>query len=106
MEDVPGLRDTLLSLGTSVDVQASSKAHEGHVLARTPGLADVVTRQSVMGTYGGNISESLVLFASTRNGQEEDENPWDADLSPHLEADRSDSGVKGSTHEVVVEKVA
>jgi hypothetical protein len=60
----------------------------------------------MMGTYGSDISKCLVLLAGTGNREEEDEDPWDADFGPHLKADGPNSGVQGSTHEVVVEKVA
>ena len=52
MEDVPSLRDTFLSLGTSVDVQTSCKAHEGHVLGNGIVLVGVIERQSVVGRTG------------------------------------------------------
>ena len=56
--------------------------------------------------YGRNVSKLFVLFASTRNGKEEYDDPWNANLSPHFEVDGSKSGVQTCTHEVVVEEVA
>lgn len=86
VEHVPCLRNALLSFGTCVDVQASGKNHESHV--------------------SSDVSIFLILLASSRDGDEEEEYPGNADFGPHLEVDITNSGVKRSTHPKVVEKVS
>lgn len=57
-------------------------------------------------THGSNIAIGLVLLASTRNSDEEYDNPRDPDFQPHLEVNRTNTRVQASTHEDVVDKVA
>lgn len=102
MVHIPSLRNAFLSLGAGVDVEASGQDHEGHVLQE---LILKFTKY-IESTYRSNVAIGLVLLASTRDGQEEDNDPWDTDLSPHLEVDGAKTGVQASTHEVVVEEVA
>lgn len=44
----------------------------------------------------------FILLACARDGQEEHDNPRDADLRPHLQVDRADSRIEGGAHEDVV----
>ena len=57
-------------------------------------------------TYRSDIAVRLVLLASTGDRQEENNDPWDADLSPHLEANRTDARVQRSAHEIIVKEIA
>ena len=56
-------------------------------------------------TYGSDVTVSLVLFEAAGDGEEEQDMPGDADLSPHLQVDFSDAGVQASTHKKVVNEV-
>lgn len=56
--------------------------------------------------YRCNISILFVLFACAGDGQKKDNDPRNADFSPHLQVDRSKTGVEASTHKIVVEKVS
>lgn len=57
-------------------------------------------------THRGNIAVGFVLLEAARDGEEEHDVPWDADLSPHLQVDVSDAGVQASTHEKVINEVS
>lgn len=57
-------------------------------------------------TYRGNITKGLILLASTRNRQEKYSDPRNADFSPHLEANTTDTRVQRGTHEIVIEEVS
>jgi len=83
---VPSLGDTFFTFGASIHIKTGSKAHEKHV--------------------GSNVSESIILLASTRNGEIEDNDPRNANLCPHLKVNRTQTGIEGSTHEEIVNHVA
>ena len=57
-------------------------------------------------TDGCDISILFVLMAPTRNGQEEDNDPRDSDLCPHLEVNRANARVQASTHKDIVNEIA
>ena len=60
----------------------------------------------VRGAYGSDVSVSLVLLEAAGNGEEKHDVPRDADFSPHLQVDVSDTGVQASTHENVVNETS
>lgn len=45
-------------------------------------------------------------MAATRDCQKEDNDPRNANLRPHLQVNRTNTGVQASTHEHVVDKIA
>ena len=57
-------------------------------------------------THRSDISILFILLAGTRDREEENNIPRDADLSPHLEVNTSNAGVKRCTHEDIVNEVA
>lgn len=52
-----------------------------------------------------DISVDLVLLASSRDGNQVEQNPRDTDLCPHLQIDIPDSGVEGGTHKDIIRKI-
>ena len=86
VEHVPCLRDHLLPLGAGVDVETSSEEHVEHAV--------------------GDGAHLFVLLDDTREGDEEEEDPWNADLGEHLEVDDAEAGVERDAHEVVVDPVS
>ena len=58
------------------------------------------------GTYGSDGTILFILFARTRDGQEKHDYPWNADLGPHFQVNRTDAGVECGTHKYVIYKVA
>ena len=64
VEHVPSLGNALFALGACINVEAGGEDHKGHV--------------------GRDISIDFVLLAGTTDADEEEEDPWDADLGPHL----------------------
>src|SRR6267154_737200 len=56
-------------------------------------------------THGSDIAIRFVLVATTGHGQEENNDPRNADLSPHLQINRANTGVQTGSHENVVEEV-
>lgn len=86
MEHVPGLRNHLLCLGTSIDVQPCGKQKVDHVVSDPAGL--------------------LVLLDSRRQGEQEKQHPRNSNLGKHLEVDYTKSRVKRNTHKVVIKYVA
>lgn len=59
----------------------------------------------MVGTYRGDIAILLPLLARARDRHEEDDDPWNADLKPHLEVDRAEARVETRAHEDVVDEV-
>ena len=55
--------------------------------------------------YGGNNTILFILLACAGDGQEENDNPRNADLGPHFQVNRADSRIESGTHEDVVYKV-
>jgi len=86
MVHIPSLRNAFLTLATSVDIESSCQNHECHVW--------------------GHVAVCFVLLASPRNGEEEDDDPGDANLGPHFQVDVPQARVEHGTHEIVVEKVS
>lgn len=86
MEHVPGLRNHLLCLGTSIDVQPGGKQKVNHVVSDPASL--------------------LVLLNGRRQGEQEEQHPRNSNLGKHLEVNYTKSRVKGDTHKVVIKYVA
>src|SRR5258705_3703500 len=57
-------------------------------------------------TYKRNITVSLVLLASARYSEEEDNVPRDSNFCPHFQVHRTNARVKGGTHEVIIEEIS
>ena len=83
VEHVPSLRDHVLSLGTSVDIETCGKNHVCHVVSKTAKL--------------------LVLFHRAGQRNEKEQDPRDSDFCEHLQVDGSNTGVERNTHKVVVD---
>lgn len=83
VKHVPSLRNHVLCLGTSVDVQTSTREEDDHV--------------------AGDSTHVLVLLDGTGKGDEEKQYPRYPDFGEHLEVDDTDSRVERSAHEYVVE---
>lgn len=56
--------------------------------------------------HGSNIAKSIILLASTRDGKIEDNNPGDANLSPHFQINGTKTGIKCSAHEEIINGIA
>lgn len=57
-------------------------------------------------THGSDISKGIVLLASTRDSKVENDDPRNANLSPHLQVNGTKARVKSSTHEVIVNEIS
>lgn len=56
-------------------------------------------------THRCDVPILLVLLAPSRNSQEEDNDPRNANFCPHLQVNGADSRVQGSTHEDIIQEI-
>ena len=56
-------------------------------------------------THRGDIAILFILVATSRYGQEENDDPRNTNFSPHLQVNRADTGVQTSTHKNVINEV-
>mmetsp|Transcript_40931 Transcript_40931/g.68690 ORF Transcript_40931/g.68690 Transcript_40931/m.68690 type:complete len:226 (-) Transcript_40931:308-985(-) len=84
IEDIPSGRDALFSLVARVHIQQMCKHHE----ARS----------------SGDVAVILVLLQCGREGHVKEQDPWDADLSPHLQIQRANPRVQPRSHKQIIEE--
>src|SRR6267154_4858170 len=65
----------------------------------------IVHNEERVCAYGGDGAILLILLACARDGQEEHDNPRDADLRPHFQVNRANSRIESGAHEDIVYEV-
>jgi hypothetical protein len=119
VEHIPCLRNTLFTLRAIKQYKLTHRAGKhvthhaliyNHVARHMKAMfCSLVSKRPLRRyymAYRSDISILLILFACSRDGQEENNDPRNPDFCPHFQVDRSNSRVQDSTLENVVNEVA
>lgn len=63
-------------------------------------------RKETKTTHRSNISKGIILLTSTGNSEVENNDPRDANLSPHFQVNRAKARIECSTHKEVIDDIA